>query len=267
MRLNVPSLSKPMGNMGTIHWGLDLQGVKVGDASVPVNCSLKSRKPGMITACGAIPDSGTTLLLAPSEHVQQIYTSICNGWERCIEYVHDHNGTTPAKAFVDLLGDCDSWTNSSTQLDQELPPLTFQVAGSEGVVQPAELKPSNYIGITHQEVSEIIVAKIFGVTVKAIATKQLKKMVCTPMFGANVYNTAKHGPVWILGTPLFYALTVGFDITGKGSISLENKACTKCGSPPALLASGMDSIGHAEQPALRRFDYVRETPYDVNLPL
>merc|ERR1719387_1209078 len=84
LKLDTPKLPNALLSVGQMHWGVDFQGVSVGKASAPVKfCSPESKKKGQDTACGAIPDSGTTLFMAPEEHIQMLFEEICDGWERC----------------------------------------------------------------------------------------------------------------------------------------------------------------------------------------
>jgi len=82
--LNMPPQQKAMGSVGALHWGLDFQGVSVGTANHKVLfCSPESKKLGQETACGAIPDSGTTLMMGPEKQILSLYEDMCSRWERC----------------------------------------------------------------------------------------------------------------------------------------------------------------------------------------
>eukprot|EP00439_Symbiodinium_sp_Y106_P000373 s1638_g1.t1 len=71
-------------SLGQLHWGLELQGVSVGSGQISF-CAPKHKQPGQRTACGMIPDSGTTLINGPREQVLQLYEEICRSWPRCME--------------------------------------------------------------------------------------------------------------------------------------------------------------------------------------
>lgn len=82
--LNMALQQKAMGSVGALHWGLDFQGVSVGNANHKVLfCSPESKKPGQETACGAIPDSGTTLMMGPEKQILSLYEDMCRRWDRC----------------------------------------------------------------------------------------------------------------------------------------------------------------------------------------
>merc|ERR1719215_1074585 len=55
LRLGGPEPKLTLGSVGKSHWGLDFRGF----------CSEASKKPGQETACGVIPDSGSTLMMGP----------------------------------------------------------------------------------------------------------------------------------------------------------------------------------------------------------
>ncbi|CAE7877559.1 unnamed protein product [Symbiodinium microadriaticum] len=71
-------------SLGQLHWGLELQGISVGSGEISF-CAPKHKQPGQRTACGMIPDSGTTLINGPREQVLQLYEEICRSWPRCME--------------------------------------------------------------------------------------------------------------------------------------------------------------------------------------
>eukprot|EP00930_Biecheleria_cincta_P013353 TRINITY_DN1194_c0_g1_i2.p1 TRINITY_DN1194_c0_g1~~TRINITY_DN1194_c0_g1_i2.p1 ORF type:complete len:519 (-),score=83.97 TRINITY_DN1194_c0_g1_i2:114-1670(-) len=84
LSLNTPKQDRAMGSVGQMHWGLDFRGISVGDAAQPVMfCSPADKKPGMETACGIIPDSGTTLILGSAKHVNLLFNDLCQRWDLC----------------------------------------------------------------------------------------------------------------------------------------------------------------------------------------
>merc|ERR1712224_49766 len=84
LHLGTPKVKDALTSVGTVHWGLDFQGITIGEKSLPLKiCSPKSKKKGQVTACGAIPDSGTTLFMGPQEHIKKLFEGICDGWKRC----------------------------------------------------------------------------------------------------------------------------------------------------------------------------------------
>lgn len=87
--LNTPRQEQAMGSVGSLHWGLDFRGISVGKASSKVLfCSPESKEPGQQTACGFIPDSGTTLMMGPEKQILSLYADLCQRWDRC-KKTHD----------------------------------------------------------------------------------------------------------------------------------------------------------------------------------
>eukprot|EP00930_Biecheleria_cincta_P059397 TRINITY_DN45141_c0_g1_i1.p1 TRINITY_DN45141_c0_g1~~TRINITY_DN45141_c0_g1_i1.p1 ORF type:complete len:554 (-),score=115.76 TRINITY_DN45141_c0_g1_i1:63-1724(-) len=82
--LNTLPTKGAMGSVGALHWGVDFQGVSVGSAEHKVLfCSPDSKKQGQQTACGFIPDSGTTLMMGPEKQILSLYDDLCSRWDRC----------------------------------------------------------------------------------------------------------------------------------------------------------------------------------------
>jgi len=82
--LNTPVHKSTMGSVGALHWGVDFQGLSVGSADQNVLfCSPDTKKQGQETACGFIPDSGTTLMMGPEKQILSLYEDMCNRWDRC----------------------------------------------------------------------------------------------------------------------------------------------------------------------------------------
>jgi hypothetical protein len=78
IKMNVPPLPKPMTNLGVEHWGLDFQGISVGNESSPVLfCDPSSKQKHMVSACGGVPDSGTTMILGPQTQILELFRGIC----------------------------------------------------------------------------------------------------------------------------------------------------------------------------------------------
>merc|ERR1740117_2510036 len=96
-----------------MHWGLDFQRVSVGKELTPVTfCNPNDKKPGAQTACGAIPDSGTTVIMAPKKHLTALFNQICQEWPRCKKAAAKAKGLKPGmefKLFFKLLLDCHTW--------------------------------------------------------------------------------------------------------------------------------------------------------------
>ncbi|CAK9083526.1 Aspartic proteinase A1 [Durusdinium trenchii] len=82
--INTPPHPNALSSVGKLHWGLDFQGISIGDQKMQVSfCDPKSKEAGMETACGIIPDSGTTLIAGPEMQLGMLFEAVCNGWQRC----------------------------------------------------------------------------------------------------------------------------------------------------------------------------------------
>jgi hypothetical protein len=79
LRLGTEKQALALPSVGTLHWGLKLAGMSVGSSSAPsLFCSDSDSR-----ECGAIPDSGTTVMLGPEEHVREVFSGLCESWPRC----------------------------------------------------------------------------------------------------------------------------------------------------------------------------------------
>jgi hypothetical protein len=159
-----------LGSYGTAHWGVGLNGVSVGDSTVPIANICTNKEEGQDSACGAIPDSGTTVITAPKEHIDSLLSGICDGWERCKKnftafteaakaadkVARDIYGVNPftingdvSKATIlkYLLMDCESWMDDSKKDHglAELPPLNFHMGGAGGESRKLVLDGVSYI--------------------------------------------------------------------------------------------------------------------------
>lgn len=309
LALNTPEQPQWLGSVGEMHWGLDFQGISVGDESSPAFfCLPQDKKPGQQTACGIIPDSGTTLIMGPKHQLAQLYDNICSQWDRCnavhtmltallknesqdlvIELLRDQRDLIPSslqtkitnvrdllhrqrrqhrhkiqksqnhtaakllgtkkqhnydlvrkkylsaahlprkhETFQFLLQKCSSWLNESTDLNSEMPQLFFQVAGLKGGNDSLALDPLDYVIETTQEVAHKHTKEILGMF-PVTEISETEEVVCMPAFGVLDYPTTLNGPVWILGTPLFFAYDVNYN---RGSsppgMFFSRDACGSC---------------------------------------
>mmetsp|Transcript_44584 Transcript_44584/g.70923 ORF Transcript_44584/g.70923 Transcript_44584/m.70923 type:complete len:637 (-) Transcript_44584:70-1980(-) len=82
--VNTPEHSNRLSSVGRLHWGLDFQGVSIGKEKLKVGfCDPSSKKEGMETACGIIPDSGTTLIAGNEANIGVLFEALCQNWKRC----------------------------------------------------------------------------------------------------------------------------------------------------------------------------------------
>jgi len=246
LRMSVPAFDRPLGTVGTVHWALGINGIYVGGDDVPsgappvlcggaTNSSQANGAP-----CVGIPDTGTTLMLGPRKQITALMTSICDNWPRC-------NATLPGmarhKVFQRLLAHCGSWLSEGEGL-AELPPVRLNMSGSAaGEHQEISLTAYTYV-------LEVIDESVLGDVLFDVTADELDipftgngsltelQGVCHFAFGGLNFPTELHGPVWIMGTPLFYEYSVGFDLEGM-ALSFEPLAdggCQSCGRKASFLS-------------------------------
>lgn len=267
--MNTPASSNPLSSVGHVHWGLDFQGISVGNQKHRLEiCDPASKKKGMESACGLIPDSGTTLIAAAEPQLLALYESVCNNWSRCKEAhkqivkdaaagklpVMAANGSPepgqievhPVETLQALLTGCSDWM-AGVDLNKEMPKLTFHVAGANGNKDELVISPRNYILLSEAELEMPTVVKRHGQK-KLVKVKQ-QKQVCTMAFTPLEYETANNGPVWIMGMPLFYEHTVHYD-RGNGKergvtmafTRQDKEACGQCQSVSASVGKKPKSL-------------------------
>eukprot|EP00927_Polykrikos_kofoidii_P086597 TRINITY_DN9748_c0_g4_i3.p1 TRINITY_DN9748_c0_g4~~TRINITY_DN9748_c0_g4_i3.p1 ORF type:complete len:734 (-),score=109.79 TRINITY_DN9748_c0_g4_i3:49-2250(-) len=175
---------------------------------------------------------------------------------------------TKHSTFVKLLHDCHSWMGNSSGLD-ELPTIHLHVAGKNGKGSTAlKLPGSGYVLEMMQDQLKYAMAKLFGIVPVLVSKPTGKKQkVCNPAFGVMNFTTEKNGPVWILGTPLFYQYQVGYDLSKKtASISFSKEKCGTCEtSRGAALLQG-EGVETRSGPRPPRFvsGPFREPSYDLS---
>jgi len=246
LRLDTKRQKKPMPSVGTMHWGLDFRGVSVGDEeSELVICDPAKTPYGQETACGAIPDSGTTVMLGPEQHILSMFTSLCEQWPRCVQTAK--NRPEPkAEVFQELLHYCGEWMEpDGTGLD-ELPSLFFHFAGANGE-NPQTIEFGGWAYIFESDGGEAEMHRtslLKGAAASKSHTWKAKSgsAVCIPAFGTSEYTTSQNGAVWVIGTPLFYEYTVHFDLNPGNNknptIAFEKGVCSECGQSASLMSEG-----------------------------
>jgi hypothetical protein len=261
LRFGIPKQPNAHASIGRVHWGLDFQGVSVGDISAPVQfCGAGHKAKGQHTSCGAIPDSGTTAFMAPKEHLISLYETMCDQWERCKNnhtamlkaqrnakkaatdaYNMDpfHISAIPkAVIFQQLVFNCRHWMTKEEGLD-ELPTIYFHVGGAGHTKQTLKLDAWAYIIETHEKEFKYVYKNVPGFGKMPVGkdfTGRTQK-VCSPAFSEMDYNTEQNGPVWILGTPVFYQYQVGYDLHAKPpAISFSDEPCGSCKEEAAFVS-------------------------------
>jgi len=212
LRLKVPEFAKPIPQIGELHWGMSFHGISIGSETREVLfCKPQEMASGMKSPCGAIPDSGTTLLTGPTDQVRLLKEGLCQSWQRC----NQSQGGPSAHKFDELLANCSDWLPEAGLTG--LPSIFLHIPSAGAGNDSFELTPW---------------AWLTQFTVK-------NKTSCMSGFGTMDYDTAENGQVWILGTPLFYEYTVGFDLHSR-QVSLERGRCNPCVPDAALVSADMD---------------------------
>jgi len=270
LRLGTPAEPGALGSIGTFHWGLDFRGISVGEETQPV-AFCNSKEPGQDTPCGAIPDSGTTVIMADPDHLRSLFSQLCDSWPRCQEQARGSE-YSKFELFQVLLLQCEDWMHNSTGLS-ELPPIHFHLAGAGGNTQTLKLDGNSYVFVTREDEVHYVTKHLFGIfPVRVAVATGRKRNVCLPAFASHSYNTQKNGPVWILGTPLFYEFQVGYDLESKPpSITFADQSCGSCASPALLASSARLAKDGGERAARRRprevHGPIRTPSFDHGLPL
>eukprot|EP00928_Gymnodinium_smaydae_P082548 TRINITY_DN65886_c0_g1_i1.p1 TRINITY_DN65886_c0_g1~~TRINITY_DN65886_c0_g1_i1.p1 ORF type:complete len:539 (-),score=68.40 TRINITY_DN65886_c0_g1_i1:71-1447(-) len=282
LRLGVPPLKDPLPSIGFEHWNLEFRGVSVGEnklAQVSKTCDPSEKKDDLLTACSALPDSGTSAIVGPQKDIEPLLESICDGWKRCKnnhtklqeaadaaeKAAADVYGVSPWKFEVaskaELLGllltDCDSWLKEEGATIDELPPLHFEVAGAHGKRQKVTISSHSYIAEMVQEEAVPIFHKIPGlgkVPVGMKGTGQTRN-VCVPLLSPMNFGSRETGHSWILGVPLFLEYSVGYDLKER-SISLTpltgNSSCGACADSDVAFVNRETQVGKDDLPESRK---------------
>lgn len=281
--LNSPSVNNPLPSVGVKHWGLDFRGISVGTREAEVQfCTHASMTASMVSPCGAIPDSGTTLMMGPQNHLTELYEEVCDTWTRCSEgwsaLPSDMRLLLGKSMFFEaLLLNCSEWGTGVGILD-ELPNLHFHLRGRAPSGGTAAQEVLEFTGNDYIEIGEVSFGGNDGsgdgndlllrrgqlspnarngeVPEHFMTRMQNQEkngtMVCLPAFGAITYTTAENGPVWILGTPLFYAFQVGYDLgTTPPAIGIEAASCSGCAGAANLVQEPVQKRGALSTASLR----------------
>jgi len=248
------------------------------------------------TPCGAIPDSGTTMITGPKAELSVLFQAICDAWPRCKQ---NHTALMKAAVAADtaakevyggvdpfgiklgnsskeivlklVLSDCTKWLNEGNGLG-ELPDLHFHIAGAGGTAQTLSLSASSYVLETHLQMGP----KGFVDKPALQQTEAVNKTkLCTLAFQEMAYNTVKNGPVWILGTPFFYEYQIGYDMgTKPASLSFASVAqspCGNCNKQAGLVTNDISSGAAATSQRMRWPRWLpgapRQPRIDMNKPL
>jgi len=272
LRLGVKSDSEnALLSVGHEHWGTDFQGISIGDSSEDEKvkfCDPSEKKEGQKTACGAIPDSGTTLIMAPMDHLTKLFGQLCDKWERCKTAVDQGLEKEKMQIFQMLLHECSSWVAKDGKKNStlhELPDLHFKLAGKDGKKQTITLTGDDYIIETMEDEVEMVTRSIFGMKVNVPKKTGKMKRVCAPAFSNMEMETKDNGQVWILGAPIFYKYTVSYDNNPKKP-SLAFHKHESCGCPSDKSAAKTTGSGSLVSGATERRSGMRELHAAPRLP-
>jgi hypothetical protein len=261
MKLGIGSLSGALSNIGQFHWGLGLKGVKAGTNDALVICG--------DTPCAAIPDSGTTFMMGPAAQIRSIFDGLCDEWPRCRQEMENKTGIAKSSVFTGLLRDCSSWLSDASQESiNEVPAVKLILSDGAGHSQEVELTAWAYITETTHSEYETHFKHLLDFIPTALSVDvgtddtASDARVCVPSFGVNDYTSANNGPIWILGTPLFFEYTVNYDMgsgDSRGKMSFSKQPCQTCSGSSAGFLSGR---------TLRKTSGAPRTPsIDTSVPL
>lgn len=173
--------------------------------------------------------------MGPAEHITTLFGELCTRWPRCEAQLQTSN-KTGHDLFMQLLGHCSDWMTESEGL-REVPSIFFHVAGANGERHTIELTSWAYIVEALQREVKVVTSKIMGVfPVEIWVPTRNVETVCVPQFGEQDYNTLLNGPVYVIGTPLFYEHQVEFQMNPP-SIGFSKEACGSCAEGTAFVTS------------------------------
>merc|ERR1719203_311866 len=189
-----------------------------------------------------------------------------------------------------LLADCDEWLGNGSL--SELPNLTFHLSGADGATVALELKGEEYVieatskpeahsnDTADSQTSTLSLFEAHMMRGHASNSSQAGQSNlrsgrrCMPAFGSMEYNTIRNGPVWIFGTPFFFAYTVTYDSNSSppavAFTSVQQKPCGSCSDGAGLISTRTETVSdlstRATQP--RRIEgQPRVSDFDLSLPL
>lgn len=246
LRLGTAKQEVGVPSVGTLHWGLDFIGFSI--------CSTKQEDVLFCNdkdsaGCGAIPDSGTTVMLGPDEQVRSLFENICDQWDRCKKAAKDEfSHRKKEDVFQLVLARCEDWLHEGDGLD-ELPSIFMHLGNSEQN-RTLELSAWSYVFESlvndmdsHMQLLGDIAVSVTSLYGKA-GNKTENEYICAPAFGTSDYSTSSTGAVWIVGTPLFYEYVVGYDrSTNPPEVTFNTDPCGDCGK-----SASSDSVGFLSTP-------------------
>jgi len=164
-------------SLGKAHWGVGLFGISVASKSslleTPVKDLCTKKAAGQDSPCGAIIDSGTTVVTGPQEQIDSLLENVCDAWPRCSKdyaalskaqndahaaAMKAYGGTsdpfkidqvkfTKKEILQNTLADCSTWMKPGSLAEgalDELPTLKFNLCG-DGKCKELELPGHMYV--------------------------------------------------------------------------------------------------------------------------
>lgn len=251
-----PQLSPTMlPQIGQVHWGLGLAGISAGPNSSNFACTPSSLAPGQETPCGVIPDSGTTLMMGPPDQIRAIYAGVCDRWPRCRDRAQGNSESDRATAFQLTLYECEDWLPHSSQGIREVPSLFWNLTGGSNETVSLEVTAWAYVTESLVQEVEVMTKRLWGYLDVTVPVYGDTRRVCTASFGPQDYYTVRNGPVWILGSPIFYEHQVVFgrQNPASGSIGFATEPCHACSGGSSLVASAVQPAAAAEEERRAQF--------------
>jgi len=159
------------------------------------------------------------------------------------------------EVFVILLQECNSWYSNETNLNDEMPSLSFHVRGAKGEEDVLRLRPTSYIGETTFDVWSWSKRHLLGI-IPIWWLEPEAAYLCTPFFGHT--GDENSGSDWILGVPVFYEYQVHHDMgSDPPSMAFSRANCSACkqsenAADGGSMALAEGSTGHTGLRMLRR---------------
>lgn len=199
--------------VGRAHWAVHLGGISLTPRASRGGWPIVSKTVcANAPHCRALLDTGTTLIVAPHEHLTPLFSDLCNYISGC----RGDNATQRSRSFVTRVLDCPPDLLG-------LPTIEFAL----GQGRTARLSPINYIMLARTR--ELSLARPPGMLVELSTLLTVTaREVCVPAFmEASLPSHARGGPAWIFGMPMFREYTVLFD-RGGGAPSIGFGAPASC---------------------------------------
>lgn len=224
--MNIPPLTKPLSNVGKFHWGLNFQGLSVGEGASPaIFCGPDSKKPEMDSPCSIIPDSGSTMIMGPYQDVANLEGNLCAKWPRCAALAESQKTRPSAILFRAVLNNCSQWLTPDDGFS-EIPSVFLHIKAADGVTRPFELTSWAWLaqkliqdGGVREAVSEQVLPHSGGTLICMSSFEGIQEDTDTP----------SNGPTWIFGAPLFFDYNVKYEMQSR-HMELEQSECAPCSS-------------------------------------